>query len=154
MTGPVPTPPRAYLAGCGLVVLAGLVLSLGVICIRGASASDAWQYLLWLRLPLMPGPGNVALGLLHGGVVLALELVLFARGSRAVPAVTLVLLAQRETVTAPLWAYLVFGETTTLAVVAGAAAILAGVVLQAADGARRRAPSATAPSPGVLSDRA
>src|SRR6478672_11959982 len=41
---------RSYVAGCALVVLAGLVLSLGVICIRGASASDAWQYLFWRAL--------------------------------------------------------------------------------------------------------
>ena len=37
----------AYLYGCGLVLLAGLVLSLGVFAIRGASSSDALQYLLW-----------------------------------------------------------------------------------------------------------
>ena len=36
--------------GCLLVVLGGLVLSLGVLCVRGASASDAWQYLFWRAL--------------------------------------------------------------------------------------------------------
>jgi hypothetical protein len=35
------------LSGCAIAVLSGLLLSLGVICIRGASASDAWQYLFW-----------------------------------------------------------------------------------------------------------
>jgi drug/metabolite transporter, DME family len=39
-----------YAYGCGLVVFAGLVLSLGVFCIRGATASDAWQYLFWRAL--------------------------------------------------------------------------------------------------------
>ena len=38
---------RTYLLGCGLVLLAGLVLSLGVFCIRGTGGSDAWQYLFW-----------------------------------------------------------------------------------------------------------
>jgi hypothetical protein len=38
------------MGGCSLVVLAGLVLSLGVICIRGASTSAAWQYLFWRAL--------------------------------------------------------------------------------------------------------
>ncbi len=38
---------RSYLAGCALVVLGGVVLSLGIVCVRGASASDAWQYLFW-----------------------------------------------------------------------------------------------------------
>src|SRR5262245_64419667 len=47
MMSPMAAPARSYLAGCTLVVLAGLLLSLGVICIRGASASDAWQYLFW-----------------------------------------------------------------------------------------------------------
>ena len=43
-------PARSYLVGCLLVVLGGLVLSLGVHCVRGASASDAWEYLLWRAL--------------------------------------------------------------------------------------------------------
>src|SRR5262245_25428207 len=39
--------PRAYWTGCGLVIIGGLVLSLGILCLRAASASDAWQYLFW-----------------------------------------------------------------------------------------------------------
>jgi drug/metabolite transporter, DME family len=38
---------RSYLKGCALVVLAGLILSLGVFCIRGTGSADAWQYLFW-----------------------------------------------------------------------------------------------------------
>ena len=60
---------------------------------------------------------------------------LFARGSRVVPGVTLVMLAQAETVAAPIWTYLVFNETTTLAVVIGGALILFAVIMQASDGA-------------------
>lgn len=41
---------RLYLVGCLLVVLGGVVLSLGVLCVRGASTSDAWQYLFWRAL--------------------------------------------------------------------------------------------------------
>lgn len=305
-------PRRSYLAGCALVVLAGLVLSLGVLCLRGANSSDAWQYLLWralaftvvmivvatvrhrvnplaqirnlsafgwlsvvtmvasqvcficamklggtaevfflmslaplmaamLALPLLgerigplgvlavalalagvammsgltasaPADGaarvadggwpgrllalgtalsfalyslatrgarqedldaallavgvvtaavgagvTIALGLpfaatvrdaslaiIHGGVILAIGLVLFARGSRVVPGVTLVMLAQAETIAAPIWAYLVFYETTTLAVIAGGVLILGAVVLQAMDGARERGNRETA----------
>ncbi len=305
MRGPKHAPARTYLAGCALVVLAGLTLSLGVICIRGASASDAWQYLfwrslafglavalvaayrhhtspfaqirrlgrfawvsvgamvasqvcfiaaiksgstaevfflmslaplmaallarpllgerigvlgvlaivvalgglalmsglslqadglhsglwegnwqarvlalgtafsfalyslatrgappgdldaalfavgivtamvsaaalLWLGLPVAASLGDSALALLHGGVILAAGLVLFARGSRAVPGVTLVMLAQAETVAAPVWTYLFFNETTTQAVVLGGALILVAVLMQASDGARQR----------------
>jgi drug/metabolite transporter, DME family len=306
LTSPSPAPARSYVAGCILVVLAGLVLSLGVICIRGASASDAWQYLFWravgfslvlslvaaqrhrtnplgqirriggfawvsvlamvvsqvcfvgaiksgstaevfflmslaplmaavlarpllgerigvlgvlaigvalggvvlmsglsvkpdgllagfwegewlarilalstafsfalysiatrgarpedldaalvavgivtalvsatvllgLGLPFVAGLRDAALGLLHGGVFLAIGLVMVARGSRVVPGVTLVLLAQAETVAAPIWTYLVFDETTTLAVVVGGALILAAVIIQASDGTSRKA---------------
>jgi drug/metabolite transporter, DME family len=301
MTSPSLAPQRSYLAGCALVVLAGLVLSLGIVCVRGAATSDAWQYLFWRALgfgivltivaayrhrinpvtqvrrlggfgwlsvlamvgsqicfiaaiksgstaevfflmslaPLMAavlarpllgerigmlglfaivvalagvalmsglsvaGDGlhsglwegnwvprvlalgtaltfalysiatrgarpedldaalvavgavtaivcaivvvsldiaftstlrDAALGLLHGGVILAIGLVLFARGSRVVPGVTLVMLAQAETVAAPVWTYLIFNETTTLAVIAGGALILVAVVMQAMDG--------------------
>jgi len=62
--------------------------------------------LLWVGLPLAPSLRDVGLALTHGGVVLAAGLVLFARGSRVVPGVTLVMLAQAETVAAPFWAYL------------------------------------------------
>ena len=47
MMSPIPEPARSYLAGCALMVLDGLLLSFGVIYIRGASASDAWQCLFW-----------------------------------------------------------------------------------------------------------
>jgi len=77
--------------------------------------------------------------LLHGGVFLATGLVLFARGSRVVPGVTLVMLAQAETVAAPIWTYLCFSETTTLAVIVGGALILMAVLMQASDQARHKA---------------
>jgi drug/metabolite transporter (DMT)-like permease len=95
--------------------------------------------LLWLGLPLIPSARDAGLGLLHGGVILALGLALLARGSRLVPGVTLVMLAQAETVAAPIWTYVFFGETTTQAVLLGGALILVAVVLQASDGSRRSA---------------
>jgi drug/metabolite transporter (DMT)-like permease len=317
MTGPAGAPMRAYLMGCALVVLGGLVLSLGVLCIRGASASDAWQYLfwrgigfglvlalfarvsgqsplarirelggfawvsvvamvasqvffvaamkagntaevfflmslaplmaavlarpmlgerigvlgvlaiavalggvtlmtglgvqgdglharlnrgewlswvlalgtaltfaiyslatrgarredldaalvavgiltalvsavalVWFAMPPAAGLRDTALALLHGGVFLAAGLVLLARGSRYVSGVTLVMLAQAETVASPLWTYLFLDETTTLSVIAGGALILLAVSMQAADGARRQAePDGRAGAPNRL----
>ena len=100
--------------------------------------------LLWLGLPIAASPTDAALALLHGSVILALGLVLFARGSRIVPGVTLVMLAQAETVAAPIWTYLVFNETTTPAVILGGALILFAVIMQASDQARRK-PSHAAP---------
>jgi len=94
--------------------------------------------LLWLGLPVAANLTDTALGLLHGGVILATGLVLFARGSRVVPGVSLVMLAQAETVAAPIWTYLFFAETTTLAVVVGGALILMAVLMHASEQARRQ----------------
>ena len=95
--------------------------------------------LLWLGLPIAARLNDVALALVHGGVILALGLVLLARGSRVVPGVTLVMLAQTETVAAPIWTYLAFNETTTPAVIVGGGLILSAVLMQASDQARRKA---------------
>ncbi len=92
--------------------------------------------LLWRGTPLISEPKAMALAFMHGALVLSLGLVLFSRGSGVVPAATLMMLAQTETVAAPVWAWLFFNETTTLAVIAGGALILTGVMLQAVDGAR------------------
>jgi drug/metabolite transporter, DME family len=92
----------------------------------------------WLGLPFAASLGDVALALLHGGAILAAGLALFARGSRVVPAVTLVMLAQAETLAAPVWAYLVFNEATTLPVIAGGTLILLAVIMQASDASQRR----------------
>ena len=90
--------------------------------------------LVWLGVPLAASLRDTALALLHGGGILAIGLVLFARGSRKVPGVTLAMLAQAETVAAPIWTYLVFNETTTMSVVAGGALILVAVMMQASEG--------------------
>lgn len=110
---------------------AALVLT-GCLAVTGSVIA-----LLWQGIALVPRGIDVALALLHGGVVLATGLVLFARGSRRVPVVTLVMLAQAETIAAPIWTWLIFNETTTLPVVLGGLIILAAVVLQAVDGGRR-----------------
>lgn len=41
---------REYLRGCALVLLAGIILSLGVFFVRNATASNAWQYIFWRAL--------------------------------------------------------------------------------------------------------
>lgn len=94
--------------------------------------------LVWLGEPLVASWRDALLAAVHGGILLAVGLFLFGQGSRVVPGVTLVMLAQAETVAAPIWTWLVLGETTTLAVISGGALILAAVVLQASDSAARR----------------
>jgi drug/metabolite transporter, DME family len=103
------------------------------------TATTCAVVLLWLGLPIAENLRDVLLALVHGAIILALGLVLFARGSRMVPGVTLVMLAQAETVAAPIWTYLVFNETTTMAVIVGGALILFAVLMQASDQARRQA---------------
>jgi len=104
--------------------------------------------LLWLGLPLAASLRDVLLAMVHGGIILALGLVLFARGSRVVPAVTLLMLAQAETLAAPIWTYIFFNETTTATVILGGGLILIAVLMQASDQARRKPdPAPTGPSP-------
>lgn len=43
-------PRSRYLRGCAYVILAGLILSLGVFCVRNATSSNAWQYIFWRAL--------------------------------------------------------------------------------------------------------
>jgi drug/metabolite transporter (DMT)-like permease len=50
LTGATRSGRNAYLRGCALVILGGLVLSLGVFCIRNATESNAWQYIFWRAL--------------------------------------------------------------------------------------------------------
>ena len=124
-------------------------LDAALVAVGIVTAAVSAGVLVWLGLPFAAGVRDTALGLLHGGVVLAIGLVLFARGSRRVPAVTLVMLAQAETVAAPAWTYLVFGETTTPAVLAGGALILLAVIAHAVQGARGRAGQESAAGAGA-----
>jgi drug/metabolite transporter, DME family len=138
-----------------LALGAALAFALYSLAIRGARAEDldaalvatgvltaiACLIILLVRgLPLVIPIKDLGLALLHGGIILSAGLVLMAWGSRTVTAVTLIMLAQSESIAAPVWTYLFFDETTTLAVIVGGALILLAVALQAADGARQSAP--------------
>jgi drug/metabolite transporter (DMT)-like permease len=107
------------LVACGVLTF---VVSLAVLLARGT--------------PLVTNMTSMALAFAHGALVLSVGLVLLSRGSNVVPAVALLMLAQTETIAAPIWAWLFFNEITTLPVIAGGALILSGVVLQGIDGAR------------------
>ena len=134
-----------------MALLGAFTFALYSLMIRGAHREDidpllvacgvltflvSLGVLLWSGTPLISEPKAMALAFAHGALVLSLGLVLFSRGSGVVPAATLIMLAQTETIAAPIWAWLFFDETTTLAVIAGGAPILSGVVMQALDGAR------------------
>lgn len=139
--------------GRSLALLGAFTFALYSLMIRGGRREDIDPLLItcgvltfllslavvsWRGTPLIADPKAIALAFVHGAAVLSIGLVLFSRGSGTVPAATLIMLAQTETIAAPIWAYVFYNETTTLAVIAGGALILTGVVMQAMDGARGR----------------
>jgi drug/metabolite transporter (DMT)-like permease len=63
---------------------------------------------------------------------------LYTAGARAVPAVDLTLLSMIEVLLAPVWAFLVLGETASGATFAGGAIVLAAIAGNALAGARAR----------------
>lgn len=151
LTSSGPVSSTSAWSGRAMAFAAAIAFALYSLAIRGARREDidpalvmtgiltvvaAMGAVAWCGLPWTPSATAVALALIHGAVVLSVGLVLFSRGSNVVPAVTLVMLAQAETIAAPVWTYLFFSETTSIAVMAGGALILVGVVLQAMDGAR------------------
>lgn len=81
-------------------------------------------------------PAAVALLCLMGPLQLGIPLILFARGARHVPAVTLSLVALLDTVLNPAWSWLGAGEVPSLAAAIGGAVIIAAVLLSIAAGRR------------------
>lgn len=79
-----------------------------------------------------------AIGILAvmGPVQLAIPLILFARGARYVPAVTLSLVALMDVVLNPLWTWIGVGEEPEKAAFAGGAMIVTAVLLSIAAGRR------------------
>jgi drug/metabolite transporter (DMT)-like permease len=78
---------------------------------------------------------------LMGPIQLGIPLILFARGARSVPAVTLSLIVLLDVVLNPLWAWIGTGESPTIETAIGAAMIVAAVGLSILGGewmARRR----------------
>jgi drug/metabolite transporter (DMT)-like permease len=69
-----------------------------------------------------------------GPLQLAIPLILYARGARWVPAVTLCLIALLDVLFNPLWAWLAGGETPTVMTAWGAALIISAVILSIAGG--------------------
>jgi drug/metabolite transporter, DME family len=132
-----------------IALLAALGFAGYTLCTRGSRPQDLDAALIGVGVltmiagfvatrlggePLMASPTDAAIAFAHGAVLLAAGLFLFGQGSRHIPAVTFTLLAQAEAVLAPVWGYLYFAETPTLATLTGGALILAAVVIQAVAG--------------------
>ena len=77
---------------------------------------------------LVPSARDIALALLHGGVLITIGTTMFNAASRKVPAVAMAVFAQTETVFVPLWVFLKFSEQPTWQTLLGGALILVAVV--------------------------
>lgn len=91
---------------------------------------------------------DTAMALLHGVVFIGFGILLFNRAARTVSAVGLGVLAQVETVFAPVWVYLFLGETASLHTLLGGGLILAGVIWLAIAEASRPPPAPPLPQAG------
>jgi drug/metabolite transporter, DME family len=85
---------------------------------------------------LFPAPSNIALAVFHGAVVIVIGTFIFNWASKSVGAVAMVLLAQVEIVTVPLWIFLIFGERPSTRGVVGAALILVAVLVSVSGSSR------------------
>ncbi len=109
------------------VFLSGLfaILLMGLICIS-----------LDLPLVLSPRDGGIALGM--GVFQVGAGLVFYTLGSKHVPAAELTLLSLSEVVLAPLWVWLMLGETATQTTLTGGAILLLAIIGNAVSGSRRK----------------
>ena len=86
--------------------------------------------------PIPALPHDMAVAFAIGSFVVALGMVLFTLGSRVVPAAELTLLSLVEVLLGPIWVWLALGETASRNTLIGGGVLLAGVVFNAAMGAR------------------
>lgn len=114
------TMPVSFL-GCVFSAL----LAAAVLALRGES--------------LLPSGHDITIAALMGAGILAVGMVLYTLGSRALPAAEATLLSLVEVLLAPLWVWLFLNETASAATFAGGAVVLVAVVLNATAGAKARA---------------
>jgi drug/metabolite transporter (DMT)-like permease len=105
--------------------LFALLLAAGMARAEGGS--------LWVPRP------DILWSLAMGAVLLAGGMVLYTAGSRAVPAAELTLFSMVEVLLAPVWVWLLMGETASPGTFLGGALLLAAIAGNALSGARRGA---------------
>lgn len=98
------------------------VVAAGVLSVGGQSIMVSGQ--------------DIAISAGMGAAILALGMVAYTLGSRVIPAAELTLLSLIEVLLAPIWVFLILGETATPATFVGGGVLLAAVVLNAVIGAR------------------
>lgn len=82
---------------------------------------------------------DIAVAMALGAVVLTGGMALYTYGSKALPTAELTLMSSIENILAPIWVWLLLGETATQATLFGGAMVLIAVMGNAVMGARRQA---------------
>jgi drug/metabolite transporter (DMT)-like permease len=109
------------------VVLLGSLLSI----VAGALIAGQVGQALAVPLP------DALWSLFMGAATLSGGMVLYTLGSRVIPAAELALLSNVEVMLAPLWVWLLLGETASAGTLLGGAILLAAVLANGVSGARR-----------------
>ena len=111
--------PTVFLAGVFAIITAGIVcLSVGY--------------------PLDIPTNDIVIALSLGVFQVGAGLTVYTIGSTAVPAAELTLLSMSEVVLAPLWVWIVLGETTSSVTLLGGAVVLVAIAGNALSGLRRK----------------
>lgn len=87
-------------------------------------------------LAVLPRDGAIAIGM--GAFQLATGMALYTLGSRVIPAADLTLLSMVEVLLAPIWVWLIMGETASMGTFLGGAVLMAAVAGNALSGMRRK----------------
>jgi drug/metabolite transporter, DME family len=109
--------PVSMLGGVFSVIVAGAILSFG-------------------GQAILVSPWDMAVSAGMGAAILALGMIAYTLGSKVIPAAELTLLSLIEVLLAPVWVFVLLGETATVATFVGGGVLLAAVVLNAVMGAR------------------
>ncbi len=91
-------------------------------------------------LPFASPAWDIGIALAMGIVQVGLGLVLYTVGSKSVPAGELALLCMTEVVLAPVWVWLLLGETAAATTLIGGGVLLAALAGNAISGLRRKPP--------------
>lgn len=98
----------------------------------------AWGLAGLLGQSIAASGHDIGVAMTLGAVVLTGGMALYTFGSKALPAAELTLLSSIENILAPIWVWLLLGESASPSTWAGGAMVLAAVSLNAVAGARRQ----------------
>ena len=106
-----------------------------VVMGAGFSAVAALAVMAVMGQTPMASARDIGISLAMGAVLLACGMVLYTLGSRVVPAAELTLLPLIEVILAPIWVFLLVGETASSGTFLGGAFVLTAIALNALSGA-------------------